>query len=118
MRSSATASGIAVAVATLRGLANPFSREVVFDCVPPSGGRYRFHLRRAKEGWRAYILDQPDYAGRAADLSTTHRNFDCDRGQYFVDRQPAPQRRDAARAVAALWAEKTTRYCCYGELFV
>jgi len=75
-------------------------------------------LRRAGHGWRAYILDQPDYEGRATDRSTTYRYYDSERGQYFVDRHPAPQSRDAARAVAALWAEKTTRYCCYGELFV
>ncbi|MBL8310667.1 MAG: hypothetical protein JNL19_09625 [Burkholderiales bacterium] len=88
-----------------------------YSYTPPSGGKYRFQLREVNGEWRAYILEQPGYAGRASDGHSSHRYYDSARSQYYVCWEPAPRTKEAARAVSKLWAEKTTRYCRHGASF-
>ncbi len=88
-----------------------------YSYTPPSGGKYRFTLREVGGEWRAYIVEQPSYTGRASDGHSSHRYYDSGRSQHYVCWEPAPRTKEAARAVSKLWAEKTTRYCRNGEPF-
>lgn len=63
--------------------------------------------------WRVYILDQPGYGGRATDGHSTHRLGDG-RGTYVCWTDPITTL-DAAKTVAASWAEGTERYRATGR---
>jgi len=88
-----------------------------FSYTPPSGGNYRFRLRKVGSNWRTYVLEQPAYAGRSSDGHMTHRYYDDSQSQYYVCYDPMPQTESDGRAVAKRWAERTTRYIRYGESF-
>jgi hypothetical protein len=74
----------------------------VFLCVPQ--GCYRI-----------YILTQPGYGWRATDVHSTHRLMD-QHGTYICW-SGAIRTEEQARAVAALWADKTQEYIRTGTRF-
>lgn len=77
---------------------------------------YRFSFEQESDGtWRVFILSYIDYRGRASDCHSTHRLNDGSR-QYICWTAPIYSEADA-RAVAALWADKTQRYIRFGEAF-
>lgn len=88
----------------------------IFACTPAGGAaRYRFRIVREEPGYRAYILEAPDYGGRPDDFHTTHR-MQGGRGAYVCWDRPVPGCREAER-VAGLWADMTQRYIDTGEPF-
>jgi hypothetical protein len=75
-----------------------------------------FSFERQSDGtWRAYILTDVDYRGRADDCHSTHRLTDGDR-QYVCWTRPLRTEQEA-RSVAALWADATQKYIRLGENF-
>ena len=77
---------------------------------------YQFGFRELPNGtWRAYILRQPGYCGRADDAHTTHRLSDS-HGRYVCWDRPL-RSLEEAKSVAAEWAEATQRYRRTGERF-
>jgi hypothetical protein len=64
---------------------------------------------------RAYILNQPDYHGRAEDGHSTHRYGLSDRPYICYD--PMPEDLQDAIEVAKVWADKTEHYIETGTEF-
>ncbi|MFA6132824.1 MAG: hypothetical protein WC869_02265 [Phycisphaerae bacterium] len=77
---------------------------------------YRFDIVQLSSGnWRAYILESPDYCGRATDSHSTHRLNDG--GRPYVCWDSAIGSLQQAKQVVALWANKTQDYIKYGTRF-
>lgn len=79
------------------------------------GGRYQFSVEPAGGAWRAYILEQPPYRGRADDAHTTHRLSDG--GRHYVCWSQSLATAEAAASVARIWAQRTDRYIATGKSF-
>jgi hypothetical protein len=76
--------------------------------------RFRFTIVRCANGdYRAYIREQPNYAGRAADAHSSHRLHD--RHGHFICWAPMPRTARGILAVAKLWADRTARYIATGK---
>jgi hypothetical protein len=74
---------------------------------------YGFSIVRLRDGaFRAHIENQPPYGERDASLAATHRGQDA-RG-YYVESRPiwTPE---AARELAARWAEANQHYLATGQ---
>jgi hypothetical protein len=78
---------------------------------------YGFSLVPGKPGWRVYIDSQPNYQGRDESGVATHRLCDHDQSRYYVCWTHAIPNLNAAKAVAALWADKTQEYIRAGQSF-
>jgi photosystem II stability/assembly factor-like uncharacterized protein len=77
---------------------------------------YAFSLEPQRDGtWRAYIVRQPSYGGRATDSGAVHRLSDG--GRHYVCWQGAIRSESEARAVARDWADLTQRYIRFGDPF-
>lgn len=77
---------------------------------------YQFSFEQQPDGnWRAYILTNVDYRGHADGCHETHRLRDGSR-PYVCWTNPLTTESEA-RAVAAIWADKTQRYIRFGERF-
>ena len=74
---------------------------------------YVFTFEQRGDGWRVWIIDTPDYGGRATSIHATHRLFDNGRPYICWDRSLATL--DAAKGVAALWADATQEYIRSGS---
>ena len=101
----------------LRSLfANPMRTTKIFYKTRDGQANYRFSFEEQPGGsWRAYILDQPSYRGRDEGAHTTHRLSDGTR-KYVCWNSTLPTL-DAAKTVAALWADKTQDYIRTGQTF-
>jgi len=76
--------------------------------------RFRFTIVRSPNGeCRAYIREQPAYAGRPADANTTHRLHD--HHGHYVCWSPMPHDARAIVKIAGFWAERTARYIATGR---
>ena len=83
-----------------------------------SDGRadYHFSFEQLNDAtWRAYILSQPSYNGRSDDAHATHRLSDGSR--KYVCWNSSLTTLEAAKQVAALWADKTQEYIRTGNRF-
>jgi len=78
---------------------------------------FRFDIQPVGAVSRVFIVSQPDYGPRAADLLTTHRAKNPD-GRIYVDIHPdqEPWEVPEALAWALLWAEQTSVYIDSGRL--
>jgi hypothetical protein len=77
---------------------------------------YGFSFEREAGGvWRAYIVSGPPYGTRCSGLHETHRLKEGSR--YYVCWTDALESEDAARQVAALWADATQEYIRTGTRF-
>lgn len=77
---------------------------------------YRFRLSQLPcGGYRIYILRHPGYGSRHAGPVVTHRLSDS-RGDYVCWTERLSSR-EAARRVAAAWADKTEDYILHGTRF-
>lgn len=77
---------------------------------------FHFSFEEADDGtWRAYIDQQPSYAGRATDAHSTHRLSDGDR--KYVCWTSSLRSLNEAKKVAAFWADKTQEYIRLGRRF-
>ena len=77
---------------------------------------FHFSFEQQPDGnWRAYILGNTNYGSRADDCHSTHRLMDGERP--FVCWTTPLRTQQAARDVAALWADKTQKYIRFGEKF-
>jgi hypothetical protein len=77
---------------------------------------YRFRLARMPDGnYRVYILDHPSYGSRDEGSGVTHRLSDS-YGDYVCWTERLNSRQ-AARQVAAAWADKTDDYIRHGRRF-
>jgi len=108
-----------IAIGVVVGAAAIFGgdTESTFGYAPPSGGSYRFRLRKVANSWRAYILEQPSYGARSSDGHSTHRYYDSDLKQHYVCFDPLPTNEAEARSVAKRWAECNARYVRHGIAF-
>ncbi len=83
------------------------------------GTKFRFSFEEqiidGFENYDIYILDQPDYGGRADDLHTTHRHADGD-DRRICWTGPMPTLDEAMR-IAGLWSDLTERYILTGQKF-
>ena len=73
---------------------------------------------RAKDGEKnivIFVLDQPDYGGRADDPHTTHRIFEGE--NRIVCWTGLVPNKVVARNVGGLWADFTERYIMTGQKF-
>ena len=70
---------------------------------------YRFSFENQPDGnWRVYIGSQPSYRGRSEGAVETHRLPDGER-QYICWTDAICSLPDA-KAIAAIWADKTQNY--------
>ena len=77
---------------------------------------YLFSFEKQSNGtWKAFILNQPSYGGRATDNHSTHRLQDGSR-KYVCWTDPLETLEDA-RTVASLWADATQEYIKNGTRF-
>jgi hypothetical protein len=77
---------------------------------------YGFLIERQADGfYRAYIVSQPSYGSRDANLHATHRLPDGSR--YYVCWTGRLKTEQQARQVAALWADATQKYIKHGRTF-
>jgi hypothetical protein len=68
-------------------------------------------------GWRAYIMSNINYGGRASDAHSTHRLYDSTLSLHYVcwDR-PIPTKAEC-KAVISQWSDLTIRYINEGRRF-
>jgi len=77
---------------------------------------YKFSFEQQRDGtWRVYIEDQPSYGIRDTGAHPTHRLSDGER-KYICWTLPLPTEQ-AARQVAAMWADATQEYIRTGKRF-
>lgn len=77
---------------------------------------FGFDFEQQNDGtWRAYIVQQPSYQGRAEDAHATHRLTHSSR-KYVCWTHPLPTL-EAAKSVSALWADETQKYIRTGSAF-
>lgn len=69
---------------------------------------YTFDFVYVNGGWRVYIVSQPGYGPRSSSSAIVHRLSDA-RGQYICWDRTVPTL-DAAKGVAAQWADCTQHY--------
>ena len=69
---------------------------------------FRFVFDRQRASWRVYIVDQPAYQGRSESMHDTHRLGSS--GDWYVCWTKPMRTLDAAKQVAALWADCTQLY--------
>jgi hypothetical protein len=78
---------------------------------------YGFSIERQPNGsYRPYIISQPSYCSRATGAHETHRLTSAG-GRVFVCWDRALQSEEAAKKVAARWADNTQRYIQTGQRF-
>jgi hypothetical protein len=78
--------------------------------------RYVFSFEQRPAGdWRAYIIDQPGYAGRPTDAAATHRLTDQADGRRYVCWTERLATLTDAMKVAEGWARRTHRYVATGR---
>jgi len=75
------------------------------------GVDYVFDFVPLANTWRAYIVSQPPYRGRATGAHETHRLND---GRPYICWDRAIATESEMRQVAALWAEATQHYIVTG----
>jgi hypothetical protein len=107
-------------VNSMFGIFKTNKRRSVTKCYATRDGAsthaYKFDFRQISNSeWRAYIIRQPGYNGRADDAHTTHRLRDS-RGRYVCWDRPI-RSFEQAMQVAAAWAEATERYRRTGQRF-
>lgn len=74
---------------------------------------FRFEYRYSFwHGFRAYIVEAPDYRGRSEDLHRTHRYRDGN--QFYICWNTKIRKREEMDAVAELWSKATTMYIANG----
>ena len=71
-----------------------------------------FRYEHLSDGWRAYILDQPDYEGRDESFEITHRLRD-EEGPYVCWDSPI-ETEAFMDGVVALWSRATVMYIVFG----
>jgi hypothetical protein len=77
---------------------------------------YGFSIERQLDGtYRAFIVSQPDYRTRSTEPWETHRLTAG--GRHFVCWTQPLQSEEAAKSVAALWADATQEYIRTGQPF-
>ena len=77
-------------------------------------GVYVFRFDRHGSIWRAVIVRQPPYAGRAEGAHSSHR-LGLGTGSLYVCWTPEPRTHSALQEVARLWAEGTQFYIAHGR---
>lgn len=80
------------------------------------GVRYEFKFRYTysrSEGWRAYIVSAPSYAGRSEGLSVTHRLHGVN-GEYYICWNSIIPEEKQMNAVVELWCKATVMYIVNG----
>lgn len=77
---------------------------------------YKFSFEQVNDrSWRAYIVEQPSYKGRAEDAHSSHRFSDGSRKYVCWD---VPLKTESeAKSVAGLWADSTQEYIKTGKKF-
>lgn len=77
---------------------------------------YKFSFEEQPEGdWLPFILAQPGYQGRDTACDPTHRLIE--RGRHYVCWTDPLDTLEDARAVAAMWADRTQEYIRTGKKF-
>jgi hypothetical protein len=77
---------------------------------------YGFSFECQRDGTiRAYISSQPSYGSRDSSLHATHRLSDA--GRHYICWTDPLWSEEAARQVAALWADSTQEYIKTGRRF-
>ncbi len=77
---------------------------------------YAFSFEEQQDGtWRVYVDGQPSYQGRASGAHATHRLSDG--GRKYICWTESLSTLDAAKQVAATWADKTQGYIRTGRTF-
>ena len=80
------------------------------------GTRYEFKFRYThsrSDGWRAYIVSAPSYAGRSESLSATHRLHGTN-GEYYICWNSTIPEEKQMNAVVELWCRATVMYIVNG----
>jgi hypothetical protein len=74
---------------------------------------YKFSFEQLPNGeWRAYIVSQPSYRGRAKDADSTHRLTSG--GRRYVCWNTQIWSVEDLKQVVALWSDRTQEYIRYG----
>lgn len=68
-------------------------------------------------GWRAYIMSNINYGGRASDAHSTHRLFDSSLNLHYICWDCSIPTKAECKAVAGQWSDLTTRYINEGRRF-
>lgn len=84
----------------------------------PARSHFRFELVPTAGAIRIYIVAQPSYQGRPAELVPTHRLQDAAGSQYICI-SSGHEPRTVAEAITwyAYWAEQTVQYIATGRAF-
>jgi hypothetical protein len=75
---------------------------------------FRF-LETERDGFRVYVISQPNYCGRSEDTHSTHRLTDS--AGWFICWTARIESYEDAKAVAKKWAEATEKYIKHGQRF-
>jgi hypothetical protein len=77
---------------------------------------YKFSFEKeSSSNWRAYILSQPSYRGRAEDADSTHRL--TNKGRKYICWTDRLKTQEQAESVASVWADYTQDYIRTGNKF-
>ena len=97
-------------------LRQPMSTNVTYYRTRDGRADYKFSFeQQSADAWRAYIVDQPPYAGQPDDAHSTHRLSDG--GRKYVCWTSPLRTLEEAKQVAAFWADKTQEYIRTGSSF-
>lgn len=90
-----------------------------FDYINSYGDAYRFRVLQTPDGYRTYVISQPDYRGRPRDGHSTHLILSADGTLPFICHKPGHEPRDlpSAAAIAAWWSHCTSRYIRTGNIW-
>ena len=92
------------------------AKKRVFYRTKDGRADYRFSFEQLRNGtWRVYIENQPSYGGRDTGAHPTHRLTDGTR--KYICWTHELQTEEAARQVAARWADATQEYIRTGKRF-
>jgi hypothetical protein len=68
-------------------------------------------------GWRAYIMSNIDYGGRASDAHSSHRLYDSTLGLHYICWDRKILTKAQCKTVASQWSDLTINYINNGRRF-